>query len=353
MPPIGISASDEACKSLASTKNKTVSLLIIAFVTLMAASPLRGERAFSNAEGLVERQSFSIPADVFDGSRWRSLERSDIALCIVSHKGDYLTELLRSLQNTDLLNYTHRVMVINNGPYTTKLNVKPPDFFINNMYRPKQLSPFLSRDWNACLQHGFGPEGIRSRQAVVLLQQDATPLRNFATTIRKWHFEKHKILITHNRQDLGDAIHSYTYAAVERIGMFDERFDYLAYQEIDFFTRAVLTAPDDVALCNGYNVFKDSNECHGSPPLLLEPNLESGIQRNDYGNQTKGGDPTVCHTELKQLLLYLWNATSRPQLNRELRSSSGRNKKLYMRLRHGTTRSRMFEPCEIHHADGQ
>lgn len=125
------------------------------------------------------------------------------------------------------------VTVINNGiPLISKdKNLK----IINNVARPLFSAGHLARTWNQALMHGFVSLMEPATDFVVTLQDDVVLLDGWAENIVK-HHQKYGFV----QMGRGDEFCSYTAHSVQSIGMWDERFCNIQYQEADYFLRAKL-----------------------------------------------------------------------------------------------------------------
>jgi FkbM family methyltransferase len=128
------------------------------------------------------------------------------------------------------------VFVINNHS-----NIRINDEFLprikllNNALRPNFSTGHLARNWNQALINGFKDLRAPDCDLVITNQDDTLFVENYLT----------KTLELHKQFDFvqfgwGDNFISYTPGAVKRIGLWDEKFCNIGYQEADYMTRARL-----------------------------------------------------------------------------------------------------------------
>jgi|GEM_PF-625900 len=128
------------------------------------------------------------------------------------------------------------VFVINNHT-----SIKIDDEFLprikllNNSLRPNFSTGHLARSWNQALVNGFKNLRAPDCDLIITNQDDTLFVDNYLT----------KTLELHKQYDFvqfgwGDNFISYTPRAVKRVGLWDEKFCNIGYQEADYMTRARL-----------------------------------------------------------------------------------------------------------------
>ena len=162
-----------------------------------------------------------------------------IKIYIVTYKNEnFLKDNINSILESDVINYDFSINVINN--YTShfslidfcnsnKINV------IQNQARPDFSTGHLSRNWNQGLINGFINLKNPDADIVVLVQNDSLFQKNWASYIVESH--KRYDFITMGG---GDQFHSYTKEHIIKVGIWDERFCNIGYQEYDYFIRSYL-----------------------------------------------------------------------------------------------------------------
>jgi hypothetical protein len=113
----------------------------------------------------------------------------------------------------------------------------------HNTLRPDHSTGHLARDWNAGLVHGFQDLKNPACDIVILNQHDIQFKPNYI----------HTLIRLHQRYDLvqfgtGDSFMSFTPQMVRRVGLFDERFNGIGFQEEDYFIRAKMFHSDKISI---------------------------------------------------------------------------------------------------------
>lgn len=167
-----------------------------------------------------------------------------------------------------------QVFVINNhsnfyleNRFTDKVTV------IHNHTRPDFSTGHLSRNWNQCILHGFVDLNNPHCDILITCQDD---------TIFSNHYIG-KLIELHQRYDLvtcgpGDNMVSYTPQAIRRIGLWDERFCGIGYQEMDYFIRAFKYHKEKSSINDYYH-----NQVHNpiEPHLIPIEFILTGWERQD------------------------------------------------------------------------
>lgn len=195
-----------------------------------------------------------------------------INIFIVTYKKEsMLKDNLDSLLNSDVNQYEYNITVVNNytasfelTKYCSDNNIK----VLHNTMRCDFSTGHLSRSWNQCLIHGFKSLQNPDCDVVVLAQDDNLFLKNWCSYI----VEKH------NQYDFismggGDQFHSYNTNHLKLVGLWDERFCGIGYQEYDYFIRSFLHNRDRISIndpkhgrvfCGIHNhIISDSDELIG------------------------------------------------------------------------------------------
>lgn len=162
-----------------------------------------------------------------------------IKVYIVTFKNEpLLRNNIDSLLDSDLTSYDYSITVVNNysshfglTSYCQERNIS----VLQNHLRPSFSTGHLSRSWNQCLLHGFKSLQTPDSDIVVLVQDDSLFLSKWCSYV----VEKH------NTYDFigmgaGDQFHSYKPNHLKQVGLWDERFCGIGYQEYDYFIRSFL-----------------------------------------------------------------------------------------------------------------
>ena len=199
---------------------------------------------------------------------------------IVTYNDSYeLNECLKSIFNNLSKDELEKleINVINNhtnievnSDYYDRINI------LHNVLRPDFSTGHLARNWNQALINGFKSLVNPDADIVIANQNDCRFFKNYISTLLEYH--KNYDLIT---AGCGDNFLSYNVNAVKKIGLWDERFCNIGYQEADYFLRAVK-----------YNRHKVSinDNCHGR--------VHNPIENTIAFQYSTGGDRrTKFHTD--------------------------------------------------------
>lgn len=162
-----------------------------------------------------------------------------IKVFIVTYKNEsMLKNNIDSLLVSDLTQYEFSITVINNFTEEFSLNdyLKSNNVCVmHNNLRPSFSTGHLSRSWNQALIHGFKSIPNPDSDIVVLAQDDNLFFKNWCSYIVDKH--KDNDFITMGG---GDQFHSYNVNHVKKVGLWDERFCNIGYQEYDYWIRSFL-----------------------------------------------------------------------------------------------------------------
>jgi hypothetical protein len=215
-----------------------------------------------------------------------------VKVFIVTYNNDIVLEQnLEKLYSSDLVEYDYMVYIINNHS-TIKTKLEYPNLTIlDNTLRPDFSTGHLSRNWNQALINGFKDLDNPDSDLVILMQND--------TFVKPFWFSN--LIESHKTYDFiqlgtGDQIMSFNANAVKQIGLFDERFCTIAFQEADYFMMAYMLHRDKISIndCRHYrihNPLSDVNEIY----------LESEYSLN------KKFHNTAWHEYNRQLFYLKWN----------------------------------------------
>lgn len=106
---------------------------------------------------------------------------------------------------------------------------------LNNTLRPDFSTGHLSRNWNQAIINGFVNLNKPESDIVITCQDDTRFSKNYITTTIELHKKFDLIQAGH-----GDNFVSYTPSAIKKVGLWDERFCGIGYQEADYFLRSYL-----------------------------------------------------------------------------------------------------------------
>ena len=199
-----------------------------------------------------------------------------IKLYLITYKNDFeLNKTLLSLQKSDIHNYDYQITIVNN--YHIQPVILDPEFtlrhkIINNQTRPAFSTGHIARNWNECLMDAFVDVYIPETDIAVLCQNDVDFLPDTFSNLERFHGQYSFIT-----NGAGDALHSYTIDAVRAVGLWDERFCNIGYQESDYFLRQKLYNPH-----SSINDPVHDNRMHNQIDVqLIDPNRAWGHCRGD------------------------------------------------------------------------
>lgn len=166
-----------------------------------------------------------------------------IKVFITTYKNeDFLRNNVESLIASDLMNYDNEINVINN--FTDSFESE--DFLksrkvrvFHNVLRPDFSTGHLSRNWNQSIINGFKDLRHPDCDILVLCQDDNVFQKEWCSNLIEVH-KKYDFLTMGG----GDQFHSYLPEHIRKVGLWDERFCNIGYQEADFFIRSYLYNKD-------------------------------------------------------------------------------------------------------------
>jgi len=208
-----------------------------------------------------------------------------------------LHTLIPTLEKYDKSEY--QLFIINNhsnfniGSYfSEKVSV------INNQARPDFSTGHLTRNWNQSLVNGFVDLDNPDCDIVITSQNDTTFSENFLDNVVEVH--KNYDLV---QLGAGDTYMSYTPAAIKKVGLWDERFCNIGYQESDYFFRSYLFNKEKTSINDYY---------HGR---LLNQLPENNIITDVFQSGHLRGEPSHLeslkyHSYQLKLYLHKWHHPS-------------------------------------------
>ena len=164
----------------------------------------------------------------------------DIKIYFVTYReAEVLDETLRSLFDTCDVDKFKEINIINNHSefqldphFAKRINV------LHNNLRPDFSTGHLSRNWNQALINGFKD----------LETPDCDILMHSQNDVKYYDGWLEKVIDLHQQYDFfaigaGDCLCSYTPDAVRKVGIWDERYCGIGFQEADYFVRAAYHNP--------------------------------------------------------------------------------------------------------------
>lgn len=160
-----------------------------------------------------------------------------IKIYIITYNGNnFLDKNLNSLFSSDVMQYNPQIYIINNhshfyidDKYKSKVNI------MHNLLRPDFSTGHLSRNWNQCIINGFRDLNHPDCDIVMTCQVDTVFKSDWFSKLLNLHSQYSFI-----QYGIGDNLISYLPDAIRKIGLWDERFCNIGYQEGDMFLRALM-----------------------------------------------------------------------------------------------------------------
>lgn len=171
------------------------------------------------------------------------------------------------------LNHEIEIIIINNHS-----NININNKFINNITilnnqtRPDFSTGHLSRNWNQAIINGFGNLTNPNCDIVIASQDDTI----FNTEYIQKTIEISKYFDFYSC-GIGDQFMIFTTNGIKKIGLWDERFCNIGYQESDYFLRALKYHYNKVSI-NDYVHNRVYNEYNKLCPIVYTP---SGYMTGD------------------------------------------------------------------------
>jgi len=151
-----------------------------------------------------------------------------------------LSKTIKSFEDSGITKYEYEIFIINNSiDFPVEINTILNYRVILNETRPCFSTGHLSRNWNECLIDGFKDVNNPNCDIVILSQNDNYFLPNCIETIIEGHKKYSFIQNGH-----GDSFHSYAVDSIKKVGLWDERFCNIGFQEADYFLRQRLFNPN-------------------------------------------------------------------------------------------------------------
>lgn len=181
-----------------------------------------------------------------------------IKVYIVTYKKtDLLIRCLRSLFDGSNNMHNVKVSVMNNYvPNHVPILDLPEDLLnekitiIHNSARPEFSTGHLARNWNQCIIDGIKDIQNPDCEMIILAQEDAMFAPGALNKISQILKEGRYNYITLGK---GDEVQIMTPESVKAIGLYDERFCNIGYQEADYFRRAYLHNPEKSSINDGHH----------------------------------------------------------------------------------------------------
>ena len=158
---------------------------------------------------------------------------------VTYNEHEALEQTLTSFFDTCDYNKLEEINIINNH---SEFNI--PDYFVDkvnvyhNVLRPDFSTGHLARNWNQAIVNGFKDLKSPDCDILVTCQNDVIFQPNWLERVQEIH-EDYDFFCVGG----GDCFCSYTPAAIEKVGIWDERYCGIGYQEADYLLRSVFHNP--------------------------------------------------------------------------------------------------------------
>lgn len=243
----------------------------------------------------------------------------DVRVFLVTYQNPVsVLKVLTTLDKSDLREYSHEVIVKDNhclhGQAATidDLNSQLPSLSINvrvccDFFRPARATGHLSRDWNYGLIAGFNDVDRPRSGLVVLAQSDTFFAPTWATTLHTAMDERSLLYATFG---IGDQVQAFRPEAVKLVGLFDERFCNIGYQEADYMVRAVQALATRASINDVHHgrIFNglpaSTQDAVATSPLHIR-NMDAHYKSIVYHNVSM----SVFETKWKRMTAAYWNTT--------------------------------------------
>ena len=198
-----------------------------------------------------------------------------IKVYFVTYDNDFeLNKTLKTFSKSGIKKYDHEITVINNYKDASVvledvgLKVK----VVDNNTRATFSTGHLARNWNECLIDGFQDFKNPKADIVILSQNDVEYNEDIIDTLIEYH-QKYSF-ITYG---CGDAFHSYTLNAISSVGLWDERFCNIGWQDCDYLFRQMVYNKDGSSINDPLH-FRVHNKIDFP---FVDFERQSGFVRND------------------------------------------------------------------------
>lgn len=142
---------------------------------------------------------------------------------------------------------------------------------LHNILRPDFSTGHLARNWNQSIINGFIDLNNPDCDILITNQNDCEFDGDFIPNLIEWH-KKYSFI----QFGAGDNFISYTIDSIKKVGLWDERFCNIGYQEADYFLRNILYNTSGCSI-NDYR----HSRVHNKETNNIIKHTESGYDRGD------------------------------------------------------------------------
>lgn len=198
-----------------------------------------------------------------------------IKVFIVTYRNEHLLKMCVESVLTSEKKNQFEVYIINNFGRLDESEY-PNCVVLNNECRPDFSKGHLARNWNQAIMHGFKNLDTPDADAVVCLQNDTLVCKDWVERVTDAVVNRGFDFL---QQGVGDEFHLYTPNGVKRVGMWDERFCNIGYQEADYMLRAIIHL-DGKASIDDAKHYRVWNPMQGDK-IVLTTGADTGHSRSD------------------------------------------------------------------------
>lgn len=223
-----------------------------------------------------------------------------IKVFIVTYNCDLIYNNIESLLNSDLVDNNYSINVVDNYCQNKNLIEFCEDKKINllqNKLRPSFSTGHLSRSWNQCIINGFKDLNNPDCDILVLCQDDNLFFSDWCSEMVNHHNAYEFISMGG-----GDQFHSYKPEHIKKVGLWDERFCNIGYQEYDYFIRSYIYNKDKSSIND--RLFRCHNKIDCK--ILSDDDNLIGAGRKDKRHI----DSVKYHDISKNILINKWGQES-------------------------------------------
>jgi hypothetical protein len=217
-----------------------------------------------------------------------------ISIFIVTYKNDnLLNKCIKSIFDANKTNDIIKTNILNN--YST-IQIDPlfqdKVQVIQNDGIPSFSTGHLARSWNQCIMHSIKDINNPDCDTIILAQNDTVFRPDFISNIK--NYLRRYSYITMGK---GDEVQIITPYAIKNIGMFDERFCNIGFQEADYFLRAIILNSNGTSINDAFH-----SRIHNPLENNIIEDVPNGYNRKDEINI----ESCKYHRISRQLFSYKW-----------------------------------------------
>lgn len=221
---------------------------------------------------------------------------------VTYNNNDILNSSIESIisYTSNLIGIEYEISIINNhSNFELNIDFKNKVRVLHNELRPDFSTGHLSRNWNQAIINGFKDINNPDCDILITSQNDCKFEKDYVTNLVELH-KKYSFVQLGD----GDNFISYTSESIKKVGLWDERFCNIGYQEADYFLRQILYNTDGCSI----NDFFHRRTHNVSDNHIIE-NVQSGYKRGDINHVTSA----QYHPHSEQIYKLKWGNT--PQVH--------------------------------------